>query len=77
MGLRALNYMLATVGFAGHVLLTVELIRRKLALRLPVFTILIVFYVLRSRVFLLGSFAAISVWPAFCQPVPADAAIVR
>jgi hypothetical protein len=63
MGLEALNYILATVGLAGHVYLATMLIRRKLAARLPFFTILVVFYLLRSAILLLVDFRTMTAWP--------------
>jgi hypothetical protein len=54
MGLRALNYILATLGLAGHAFLAALIIRR-LAFRVPLFTVLIVFYLARSAMLLLGS----------------------
>jgi hypothetical protein len=62
MGTRTLNYILATLGLAGHVFLTTALIRRKLASRLPLFTTLVVFYLLRSGILLLADFRAMSAW---------------
>jgi hypothetical protein len=55
MGLKALNDILATLGLAGHALLTALVIRRRLAYRLPPFTVLIVFYLFRSAILFLGS----------------------
>ena len=63
MGLEALNYILATVGLAGHFYLATMLICRKLAVRLPFFTILVVFYLLRSGILLLVDFRTMNAWP--------------
>ena len=63
MGIRIVNYFLAVVGFAGHLFLNVVLIRRKLAVRLPLFTILTMFYLLRSAILFLASFREISARP--------------
>ncbi len=63
MGMRTVNYLLAALGLAGHLLLTTVLIRRRLTVRLPLFTILIVFYLLRSGILLLANFKGIEPWP--------------
>jgi hypothetical protein len=62
MGIKVLNHILTTLGLAGHVCLTTLLIRRKLALRLPVFTVLIVFYLVRSGILLFANYRGISQW---------------
>jgi len=63
MGLKALNYILATLGLAGHAFLMTALIRRKLAARLPLFTILVLFYLLRSGILLLVDFRTMTAGP--------------
>jgi hypothetical protein len=63
MGIKTLNYILATLGLAGHVFLATALIRRKLAARLPLFTTLVVFYVLRSGILLLVDFSVMNAVP--------------
>jgi hypothetical protein len=63
MGLKPLNYILATLGLAGHVFLMTALIRRRLAARLPLFTILVLFYLLRSGILLLVDFRTMTAWP--------------
>ena len=55
MWIRTVDYFLAGIGFAGHVLLLVLLVRRKLVARIPLFAILIGFYALRFAVSLLLS----------------------
>jgi hypothetical protein len=63
MGMKTVNYLLAALGLGGHLLLTTALIRRRLTVRLPLFTILIVFYLLRSGILLLANFKGIEPWP--------------
>ncbi|HKD61626.1 MAG TPA: hypothetical protein VKB47_14280 [Terracidiphilus sp.] len=63
MEIRIVNYFLAVLGLAGHLFLNVVLIRRKLAVKLPLFTILTMFYLLRSAILFLASFGSISAWP--------------
>lgn len=61
--MKTVNYLLAALGLAGHVFLTTVLIRRRLTVRLPLFTILIVFYLLRSGILLLAHFKRIDPMP--------------
>src|SRR5271169_2248744 len=63
MGMKTVNYLLAALGLGGHLLLTTVLIRRRLTVRLPLFTILIVFYLLRSGILLLANLKGIEPWP--------------
>jgi hypothetical protein len=63
MGMKTVNYLLATLGLGGHLLLTTVLIRRRLTVRLPLFTILIVFYLLRSGILLFANLKGIEPWP--------------
>lgn len=50
MWIRAVDYLLAGVGFAGHALVLLLLFRRGLFARLPFFGTLIAFYVLRTLI---------------------------
>lgn len=63
MGLKALNYIFTTLGLAGHLYLLTVLVRRKLAERLPLFTVLVVFYLLRCGILLLVDFRTMPAWP--------------
>jgi hypothetical protein len=63
MCIRVIDYVIAALGLGGHLALIAILIRRKLSARLPLFTILVAFYLLRSAIFLLGRVAPIGVWP--------------
>jgi hypothetical protein len=59
MWIKILDYVLAGAAMTGHLVLLIVLIRRQLATRLPLFTILMAFYIVRSGVFLLAHLTAI------------------
>jgi hypothetical protein len=58
MWIQTVDYALAAAGMLGHLTLLTILIRRRLLARLPIFAILIAFYLLRSALFLAGHFPA-------------------
>ena len=60
--MKTVNYLLAALGLGGHVFLATVLIRRRLAVRLPLFTMLVVFYLLRSGILLLANSKGIEPW---------------
>ena len=59
MWVRAVDYVFAAAGLAGHAALLMILVRRRLATRLPLFFALIAFYFLRSAIFLLPASAPV------------------
>ena len=56
MWIRTVDYILAAAGVAGHATLLAILVRRRLLARVPVFALLIAFYLLRSLLFLVSHF---------------------
>jgi hypothetical protein len=58
MWIRTVDYVLAAAGMLGHLTLLTIFVRRRLLARLPVFAILIAFYLLRSGLLLAGHFPA-------------------
>jgi hypothetical protein len=56
--IRTIDYALAAAGMLGHLALLAILVRRHLLARLPIFAILIAFYLLRSALLLTGHFPA-------------------
>ncbi len=56
--IRTVDYVLAAAGMVGHLTLLTILVRRRLLARLPIFAILIAFYLLRSALLLTGHFPA-------------------
>jgi len=62
MWIKSIDYILAGVGLGGHLALLTVLIRRRLTARLPLFTILIAFYLLRSGIFLLAHLTTVDPW---------------
>jgi hypothetical protein len=56
--IRTIDYALAAAGMLGHLTLLAILVRRHLLSRLPIFAILIAFYLLRSALLLAGHFPA-------------------
>jgi hypothetical protein len=60
--IRTFDYVLAAAGMMGHLILLTILVRRRLLKRLPIFAILIAFYLLRSAVLLAGHFPAGCLW---------------
>lgn len=63
MWIRSIDYVLAALGLGGQLALFAVLIRRKLATWLPLFTILTVFYLFRSAIFLMERPTAIGAGP--------------
>ena len=58
MWIRTVDYVLAAAGMLGHLTLLTILVRRRLLARLPLFAMLIAFYLLRSALLLAGHFPA-------------------
>jgi hypothetical protein len=62
MWIKNIDYLLAALALAGHLLLMAVLIRRRLGSRLLFFTALIAFYLLRSAVFLVVHSLPVATW---------------
>lgn len=60
MWVRSIDDVMFVFGLGGHALLFTMLISRKVAARLPLFAILIGFYMLCSGIFVLGDLTAVS-----------------
>jgi hypothetical protein len=60
--IRTVDYVLAAAGMLGHLILLMILVRRRLLARLPIFAILIAFYLVRSALLLAGHFPAGWIW---------------
>ena len=59
--MRTADYILAAAGWLGHLTLVVILLRRRLVPRVSVFATVMVFYMVRSALFLLPQFSV--AWP--------------